>query len=70
LKLSTTLAVIEAIVTEFTGSEKGLGYLIVVSSYLLETPRLFAAILLASLGGLLFFGLIALVEKKVIKWHY
>lgn len=70
LKISTSLAVVGAIVGEFVGSSEGIGYLILVSSYHLNTTTVFAAIVLSSLAGLLFFWVIALIESKVIFWEH
>jgi NitT/TauT family transport system permease protein len=69
LKISTSLSVVGAIVGEFVGSNKGLGYLILVSSYHLETPAMFAAIIAAALGGVAFFGVVSLIERKVLIWQ-
>lgn len=69
LKISTGLAVVGAVVGEFVGANKGIGYLILTSSYHLETVTMFAAIIMSALGGVLFFGLIAYVEKKVVFWQ-
>ena len=52
-----------------TGANKGIGYLILVSSYHLETSPMFAAIMMSALGGVTFFAIISLVEKKVIFWQ-
>lgn len=68
LKISTGLAVVGAVVGEFVGASKGIGYVILVSSYHLETTTMFAAIIMSALGGILFFWLITLIEKKVIFW--
>lgn len=67
LKISATLSVVGAIVGELTGPEKGIGRIILNSSYNIDTPMLFAAIFAASLAGILFFGLVAWVEKIVSK---
>ena len=69
LKISATLAVIGAIVGEMSGANVGLGYAILMASYQIDTNMLFAAIVLASLGGIGFFGLIALIEKRALYWH-
>jgi len=69
LKISATLAVIGAIVGEMAGANVGLGYVVLVASYRLETPMLFGAIIAASVGGILFFGLISLIEKWSIRWE-
>ncbi|MBW2981637.1 ABC transporter permease [Candidatus Woesearchaeota archaeon] len=69
LKISTGLAVVGAVVGEFVGANRGIGYVILVSSYHLETVRMFAAIIMSALGGLVFFWLISLIEKKIIFWN-
>jgi len=50
LKISSSLAIVGAIVGEFVGATQGLGYLIMVSSAHLETATLFAAIAAAAFG--------------------
>lgn len=69
LKISSTLSVVGAIVAELSGAQQGIGYTILQASYQIDTPLLFSAIIMASIGGILFFGLIALAEKKVLYWH-
>ena len=69
LKIATTLAVVGATIAEFTGASGGIGHLIVNSSYYLETSLMFAAIIMISLGGILFFYLIEFIEKKAIFWQ-
>ena len=69
LKISTSLSVIGAIVGEFVGANQGLGYVILVSSYHLEIATIFAAIILSSLIGIIFFNLISYTEKKIIYWQ-
>lgn len=68
LRVAATLSVIGAIVAEFTGSDRGIGYVIVQASYRIDTKLMFAGITLSSLGGILFFNLIGLVERIVISW--
>ena len=69
LKVSVTLALIGAIVGEFIGADRGLGYLLQYANNELNTPLLFAAIVyLIGLGGALFVAVIYL-EKLMIPWH-
>ena len=68
LKIASTLAVVGAVIGEFTGATEGIGYLINTSSYYLNTDLMFAGIILISIGGILFFGLVAYLEKKMIFW--
>ncbi len=66
LKISSTLSVVGAIVGEMTGAKQGLGFTILMSSYNLDTPLLFAAIVAASLFGILFFAAIAGLERLLL----
>ena len=67
LKISSALAVVGAIVGELTGAPRGIGFVILISSYNIDTPKLFAAIIAASVAGILFFGLVAWVEAAFFK---
>jgi NitT/TauT family transport system permease protein len=69
LKISSSLAIVGAIVGEFVGATQGLSYLIMVSSAHLETATLFAAIAAAALAGILMFYVIGWTEERVIFWH-
>jgi NitT/TauT family transport system permease protein len=69
LKISSSLAIVGAIVGEFVGATQGLGYLIMVSSAHLETATLFAAIAAAALAGIAMFYVIGWTEERVIFWH-
>ena len=67
LKISSALSVMGAIIAEMTGASAGLGYTIMVASYNIDTPMMFAAVVVASLCGIGFFGLIALIEVFAVK---
>lgn len=58
-----------AVIGEFTGATEGIGHLIVTSSYYLETAKMFAGIIMISIGGILFFGLVAWLERRVVFWQ-
>ena len=66
LKISSTLAVIGANVGEFVGSDVGLGFHIVQGSEYGRMGLVFAAITMVCVIGILFFFLIAVVEKVVV----
>jgi NitT/TauT family transport system permease protein len=68
LKISSSLAIVGAIVGEFVGAEHGLGYLIVISSAHLETPTVFQAIGAAALVGITMFYLLEFLEKRIVFW--
>nr|VFK14399.1 MAG: NitT/TauT family transport system permease protein [Candidatus Kentron sp. LPFa] len=69
LKIASSLAVVGAVIGEFTGSTSGIGHLINTSSYYLDTDVMFAAICMISLGGIIFFGIVAFAEKKIVFWR-
>lgn len=69
LRMSSTLAVIGAIVGEFAGSDRGIGYFILISSHRLDTINMFVGIFLSSALGIIFFYVIVFLEKIVIPWE-
>ncbi|MFV0358855.1 ABC transporter permease [Tropicimonas sp.] len=70
LKIATTLALIGAIVAEFFGSPiRGMGFRISTEVGRLALDMVWAEILVAALAGSAFYGLVALVERRVTFWH-
>lgn len=69
LRISSTLAVIGAIVGEFSGADRGLGFFIMISSHRLETVDMFVGILMSSALGIIFFYGIALLERIIVPWE-
>ena len=69
LKISATLAVIGAIVAEFNGAEMGLGKNLFLAAKRLEPDLMMSSLLLSTLLGGMFFGLIYYIEKKIINWQ-
>lgn len=68
LKLATVLSVIGAVVAEFIGADKGLGYVIVVAGSSFNITRQFGAIIVISAIGMIFFAVIELIERIVVPW--
>jgi NitT/TauT family transport system permease protein len=68
LKISSTLAVIGAIIAEFNGASQGIGYLVYVAGYQINTRLIFAGITFSSLAGIVFFQSIVLLEKLLLRW--
>lgn len=69
LKVASTLAVVGAIVGEFVSAEKGLGYLVLVANGELDTTLVFASVVTLSLLGVVFYFLLEVLERIVIRWH-
>ena len=57
---------ISAIVGEFLGSDKGLGYRMIQVQASLDTPAVFMAVLLITALGVLLYGLVLLLERLFI----
>ena len=70
MKVAMTLAVIGAVVAEFLGAEKGLGYLLFISGTYANTPMGFAALLILTLAGMMLYALILIVERLAIPWYF
>lgn len=68
MKVAITLAMIGAVVGEFVGGSKGLGYIIVVGTSDLKTALVFAAIFVLTAAGFLVYALIEWLERIVIPW--
>ncbi len=69
LKVAATLAVTGAVVGEFVGANAGLGYLILQANGNLDTPMLFAGLIVMSLLGVVLFAGIDVVERLALPWH-
>ena len=70
LKICSTLALIGAIVAEFFGSPiKGMGFRISSEVGRFALDMVWAEIFVAAMAGCLFYGLIALVERRITFWY-
>jgi len=69
LKVGAALAATAAIVAEFVASDSGLGYLLLQYNGQLETPMVFATIILLSVIGLIVYYAVELIEGFTIPWH-
>jgi NitT/TauT family transport system permease protein len=74
LRIAGGLALIAAVVAEFAagsaGAGSGLAYRLLESQFRLNIPRLFAALILLSLTGVVIFMMTSLVSHLLLrKWH-
>lgn len=74
LRIAGSLALIGAVVAEFVagtgGAKSGLAYRILETGYRLEIPRMFAALLLISLTGILIFFILSRFSSFMLRhWH-
>jgi NitT/TauT family transport system permease protein len=66
MKVAAILAVAGAIVGEFLGSDRGLGYLMLQVQVTLDTPAMFMAVILITLLGMLLYGIVLLLERLLV----
>ncbi|MCZ8178512.1 MAG: ABC transporter permease [Rhizobium sp.] len=70
LKINSTLALIGAIVAEFFGTPiVGMGFRISTEVGRSNVDMVWAVIAVAALAGSVFYGLVALAERRVTFWH-
>jgi NitT/TauT family transport system permease protein len=68
-EVGIVFAVIGAIVGEYLGGSQGLGYLVVTSLNALDSPALFAVILILAVMGSVLFVAVTTIKRFVIPWH-
>jgi NitT/TauT family transport system permease protein len=66
MKVGAILAVAGAIVGEFLGSDKGLGYLMLQVQVTLDTPAMFMAVIMITLIGMLLYGAVLVLERWLV----
>jgi NitT/TauT family transport system permease protein len=74
LRISGGLALIGAVVAEFVagtgGQQSGIAYEILMSSYNLQIPRMFAALLMTTVLGVLIFVALTIISDYLLRnWH-
>jgi NitT/TauT family transport system permease protein len=71
LKIAATASVIGAIVVELMGAQQGIGVTILRTQYYgpANAYKLWGAIVVASLLGLLFFRVVAIAERFALRWQ-
>ena len=70
IKIGISVSVIAAVIGEWVGGSEGLGYLITYSQPLFLTARVFAAIFLLSVMGIILFVLGVWIEHLTMPWHF
>ena len=69
MKVAMTLSVIGAVVGEFIGADKGLGYLILTASSNMNTALVFAVVAVLSILGIVAYYAVVLVERLLCPWY-
>ena len=69
LKVAATVSVIGAVFGEWAGADEGLGRLVLLGNNQLQTPRVYAGIVLLTLMAVALFALVVLAERFACPWN-
>ena len=65
LKVAALLSIVGAMVGEFVGSDRGLGYLMIIGDVNLDTDLLFAALVVVTAFGMVVYAVIEAFERRI-----
>ena len=66
---AVAVAVIGAVFGEWAGADRGLGYLMLQDNAQLMTARLFASVFVLSMIAISLFALVAVLERRLLRWR-
>jgi ABC-type nitrate/sulfonate/bicarbonate transport system permease component len=69
LRIAATVSVIGAVFGEWAGADEGLGRLVLLGNNQLETPRVYAGVVILTLMAVALFALATLAERLVCPWN-
>jgi len=69
LRIAASMCVIGAVVGEWVGATVGIGAMILQATFNFDSPLLYAAIVMSATLSGLFFLLVTLAERWVIRWQ-
>ena len=70
LKVGVTLSVIGAVVGEFVGADRGLGFLVNLARGLFDTPLMFVALLTLMSIALALYVIVSALESWLLRWRW
>lgn len=70
VKVGITYSVVGAIIGEWVGASRGLGVFMLRATNSFRTDWVFVSIALTAILSVLLFGLVTLIERTVLAWHY
>lgn len=68
-KVAITFAIVGAVIGEWVGASKGLGYMLLWANANLDTPLLFSVLACLTVIGVIFYYSVVMIERWVIPWH-
>jgi NitT/TauT family transport system permease protein len=69
LRVGATLSVIGAVVGEFVGSDRGLGFMINRARGQYDTALVFVAVISLVMMALALYGSVVILESRLLSWH-
>ena len=69
LRVAATVSVIGAVFGEWAGADAGLGRLVLLANNQLQTPRVYAGVVLLTLMAVALFALVSLAERVAVPWN-
>jgi ABC-type nitrate/sulfonate/bicarbonate transport system permease component len=69
LRIAATVSVIGAVFGEWAGADEGLGRLVLLGNTQLQTPRVYAGIVILTLMAVALFALATLAERVACPWN-
>jgi ABC-type nitrate/sulfonate/bicarbonate transport system permease component len=69
LRVAASVSVIGAVFGEWAGADKGLGRLVLLGNNQLQTPRVYAGVVLLTLMAVALFALVTLIERVACPWN-
>ncbi len=69
LRIAATVSVIGAVFGEWAGADEGLGRLVLLGNNQLQTPRVYAGIVILTVMAVALFALAGLAERLVCPWN-
>jgi putative hydroxymethylpyrimidine transport system permease protein len=69
LRVAATVSVIGAVFGEWAGADEGLGRLVLLGNNQLQTPRVYAGIVILTLMAVALFALASLAERVACPWN-
>jgi putative hydroxymethylpyrimidine transport system permease protein len=69
LRVAATVSVIGAVFGEWAGADRGLGRLVLLGNNQLQTPRVYAGVVILTLMAVALFVLVTLTERVAVPWN-
>ena len=70
LRVAVVLALVGAVVAEFMGASQGLGAVVIAAQGMMDTPLMFAALVLIAAIGLLLYQACLMLERRLLRSHH